>query len=153
MRRFIAVALVSFLAFAATPRTLAGAKSSGTITGVARTTAGQPLAGHTVRVRSVLTGMVVETSVTGAGGTFTVATLDPGSYVVEIVDAAGRIVGTSTIATVVEGRTASLAITAASAAQVGGASALLVTLLVVGGAAAIIGITVAVNDDDASPNQ
>ena len=53
MRRLIAVVLASLLVFASTPRTSAAAKSTGTITGVARSTAGQPLGGHSVRVRSV----------------------------------------------------------------------------------------------------
>ena len=120
MRRFIAVVLTSLLVFASTPRTSAAAKSSGTITGVARSTAGQPLGGHSVRVRSVRTGDVVATATTSANGSFVVPNLDPGSYVVEIVDTAGRIVGTSAIATVVEGSIASLMVTAASTELVGG---------------------------------
>ena len=120
MRRFIAVVLALLLVFASTPRTSAAAKSTGTITGVARSTAGQPLGGHSVRVRSVRTGDVVATATTSANGSFVVPNLDPGSYVVEIVDTAGRIVGTSAIATVVEGSIASLMVTAASTELVGG---------------------------------
>ena len=122
MRRFIAVVLASLLVFASTPQTSAAAKSTGTITGVAKSTAGQPLGGHSVRVRSVRTGDVVATATTSANGSFVVPNLDPGSYVVEIVDTAGRIVGTSAIATVVEGSIASLTVTAASTELVGGAS-------------------------------
>ena len=120
MRRFIAVVLASLLVFASTPLTSAAAKSTGTITGVAKATAGQPLGGHSVRVRSVRTGDVVATATTSANGSFVVPNLDPGSYVVEIVDTAGRIVGTSAIATVVEGSIASLMVTAASTELVGG---------------------------------
>src|SRR5262245_1106527 len=94
MRRFIAVVVASLLVFAGTPRTFAAAKATGTITGVARSTAGLPLGGHTVRVRSVRTGDVVATATTSANGSFVVANLDPGSYVIEIVNNAGRIVGT-----------------------------------------------------------
>ena len=153
MRRFIAVVLASLLVFASTPRTSAAAKSTGTITGVARSTAGQPLGGHSVRVRSVRTGDVVATATTSANGSFVVASLDPGSYVVEIVDAAGRIVGTSAIATVVEGSIASLVVTAASTELVGGVATALIVTLVAASAAAAIGIVVATTGDEASPSQ
>ena len=126
MRRLIAVVLALMLVFASTPRTSAAAKSTGTITGVARSTAGQPLGGHSVRVRSVRTGDVVATATTSANGSFVVPNLDPGSYVVEIVDTAGRIVGTSAIATVVEGSIASLMVTAASTELVGGMATALI---------------------------
>ena len=91
-----------------------GGEIDGTITGVAKATAGQPLGGHSVRVRSVRTGDVVATATTSATGSFVVPNLDPGSYVVEIVNTAGRIVGTSAIATVVVGSIASVMVTAAS---------------------------------------
>jgi hypothetical protein len=153
MRRFIAVVLASLLVFATTPLTSAAAKSTGTITGIAKNTAGQPLGGHSVRVRSVRTGDVVATATTSAGGSFLVPSLDPGSYVVEIVDTAGRIVGTSAIATVVEGGIASLMVTAASTELVGGASTALIVVLVAASAAAVIGIVVATTGDEASPSQ
>ena len=135
MRRFIAVVLASLLVFASTPQTSAAAKSTGTITGVAKSTAGQPLGGHSVRVRSVRTGDVVATATTSATGSFVVQSLDPGSYVVEIVDTAGRIVGTSAIATVVAGSIASLAVTAASTELVGGMATALIAILVAAGVA------------------
>ena len=152
MRRLIAIVLALLLVFAGTPRTSAAAQSTGSITGAAKTTAGQPLGGHVVRVRSVRTGEVVATATTSATGSFVVPDLDPGSYVVEITDAAGRVVGTSAIATVVAGRTASLTVTAASTQLVGGASAVLITLLVAAGAAATAGVVVATTGDDASPS-
>ena len=128
MRRFIAVALASLLVFAGTPLTFAAAQSTGTITGVAKASAGQPLGGHSVRVRSIRTGDVVRTATTSATGSFVVPNLDPGSYVVEIVDAAGRIVGTSAIATVVDGKIASVTVTATSTDLVGGQAGLSLSL-------------------------
>ena len=120
-----------------------------------RSTAGQPLGGHSVRVRSVRTGDVVATATTSANGSFVVPNLDPGSYVVEIVDTAGRIVGTSAIATVVEGSIASLMVTAASTELVGGQAGgtALIVILVAAGAAATIAIVVATTGDEASPSQ
>ena len=78
IRGLIAVVPASLLAFASTPRMSAAAKSTGTITGVARSTAGQPLGGHSARVRSVRTGDLVATATTSANGSF-VPNLDPGS--------------------------------------------------------------------------
>jgi hypothetical protein len=153
MRRLIAVVLASLLVFASTPRTSAAAKSTGTITGVARSTAGQPLGGHSVRVRSVRTGDVVATTTTSASGSFVVANLDPGSYVVEIVDGAGRIAGTSAIATVVEGSIASVMVTAASTELVGGMATALLVTLIVAGAVGTTAIVVAATGNDASPSQ
>jgi hypothetical protein len=153
MRRFIAVVLASLLVFASTPQMLTAAKATGSITGVAKATAGQPLAGHSVRVRSVRTGDVVATARTTATGSFVVSSLDPGSYVVEIVDTAGRIVGTSAIATVVEGSTASVVVTAASTELVGGMAGVAIAIIVIASAAAVVGIVVATTGDEASPSQ
>jgi hypothetical protein len=105
MRRVIAVVLVLLLAFAGTPRTSAAAQSTGSISGAAKTTAGQSLGGQVVRVRSVSTGEVVAAATTSASGSFVISNLDPGRYVVEIADAAGRPNGASAIATVVAGGT------------------------------------------------
>ena len=153
MRRFITFVLASLLVFGGSAPTFA-AQSTGTITGVARSTAGQPLGGHSVRVRSVRAGDVVATATTSVNGSFVVPNLDPGSYVVEIVNTAGRIVGTSAIATVVQGSVASLAVTAASTELVGGQSTGVVVGIIVAAGLATTAIVVAAgDDDDASPSQ
>src|SRR5688572_32102087 len=85
MRRFIAFVLASLLVFGGSAPMSAAAQSKGTITGVARSTAGQPLGGHSVRVRSVRAGDVVATATTSFNGSFVVSNLDPGRCVVEIV--------------------------------------------------------------------
>ena len=154
MRRFIAITLASLLTLANAPQMFAAAKATGALTGVARTSAGQPLADHSVRVRDVRTGDVVATSRTGATGAFLIAALDPGSYVVEIVDGAGRIIAVSTIAAVAEGRTASLAITAASTHLVGGRiGAVALTSIIAAAGLGITGLVVALTGDEASPSQ
>ena len=153
MRRFIAIVLASLLVFASTPVTFAAAQSTGTITGVAKASAGQPLGGHSVRVRSVRTGDVVATATTSANGSFVVANLDAGSYVVEIVDTAGRIVGTSAIATVVGGSIASLAVTAASTELVGGSATALVVVLIAAAALGTVAIVMATTGETASGSE
>jgi hypothetical protein len=153
MRRLIAAVLASLLVFAGIPRTSAAAKSTGIITGVARSTAGQPLGGHSVRVRSVRTGDVVATATTSANGSFVVADLDPGSYVIEIVNTAGRIVGTSGITTVVEGSIAASVVTAASTELVGGMATALIVTLIAAGAVGTTAIVVATTGDESSPSR
>ena len=133
--------------------TFAAAQSTGTITGVAKASAGQPLGGHSVRVRSVRTGDVVATATTSANGSFVVPNLDAGSYVVEIVDTAGRIVGTSAIATVVGGSIASLAVTAASTELVGGLATGLVVVLIAAAALGTAAIVVATTGETASGSE
>ena len=153
MRRFIAIGLASLLVLANAPLMFAAAKATGAVTGLARTTAGQPLADHSVRVRDVRTGDVVATSRTGANGAFVVAALEPGSYVVEIVDLAGRIVGVSTIATIAEGGTATLTVTAVGTHPVGGIGAVALTSIIAASALGITGLVVALTGDEASPSQ
>ena len=84
---------------------------------------------------------------------FEVPNLDPGSSVVEIVDIAGRIVGTSTIATIVEGSIASLMVTAASTELVGGIATALIITLIAAGAIGTTAIVLATTGDVASPSQ
>ena len=154
MRRVIAVFLVSLLAIANVPLTLAAAAGNATITGVARTTAGQVLSGHTVRLRSVRTGDLVATTVPSAGGKFHFGRLDAGSYVVEVVDPGGKIVGVSSITTVTDGTTASVALTVASTTRVGGEiNKTLLIVLLAGAAAGTTAIVVAATGDEASPSQ
>lgn len=154
MRRFIAITLASLLMLANAPQLFAAAKATGSLTGIARTSAGQPLSDHSVRVRDVRTGDVAATSRTGPNGAFLIPALDTGSYVVEIVDAAGRIVAVSTIAAVAEGRTASVAVTAASGPLVGGRiSTVALTSIIVAAGLGITGLVLALNGDEASPSQ
>lgn len=97
MRRFFALALVCALIGLGWPSTTfaAARAQNGQISGVAKTPAGQPLANTTVRVRSVGTGQVAATAQTSAAGEFSFANLPAGTYVIEIVDANGLVIGTS----------------------------------------------------------
>jgi hypothetical protein len=101
----------------------------------------------------VRTGDVVATATTSANGSFVVPNLDPGSYVVEIVNTAGRIVGTSAIGSVEEGSISSLMVTAASTELVGGMATALIVTLIAAGAVATTAIVVATTGDEASPSQ
>lgn len=108
-------------------------RQTGTISGVALDADGKPLGDHTVRLRNVDTGEVIaETKSDPETGEYSFTNLPEGKYVVEVVDPAGAVVGTtSTIAlaagAVVTGVT--VAVTAAgavaAAAAAGGLGALL----------------------------
>src|SRR5512138_1444255 len=107
MRRLIAVLLCVALSLYATPLfAAAGAKArqgqTGNVNGTAQNAQGQNLANYTVRIRNADTGALAGSTTSGATGQFTFTGLSPANYVVEIVDAAGNIIGTS----------ASLAVTA-----------------------------------------
>ena len=136
---------------------------TGTISGSARSASGQSMPNTTVRLRNVQTGQLAGATTSGAEGQFSFAGLGPGSYVVEVVDAAGVVVGTSaaialTAATMVATGvvvTSSAAAAGALAAAGGGAffaSTLgIITIAAVG--AGVAGVVVVANRDDASPSQ
>jgi hypothetical protein len=140
MRRVFAVVLAFVVAFSQTPQIFAaGAKTSGSITGIAQSSSGQVLRAQTVQLRDVRTGSIVGSASTTAAGSFTFDGLLPGQYVVEIVEATGKIVGASSITSVLEDRNASVLVTAASTALVGGAigTPLLILLIAAAGAGAV----------------
>jgi hypothetical protein len=83
------------------------------IAGTVVTPDGQPLANALVRARNLLTGDVGGSASTAAGGQFSIA-VSPGSYVLEIVDAGGQIVGTSSFVSAAAGTTVTGAIVTAT---------------------------------------
>lgn len=136
-------------------------QTTGGLQGVARDAAQQNLSGVKVQVRGP-NGQLVSTGTTNSSGSFSFAGLNPGSYTIEIVDAAGNIVGTSAAVTVTAGATATVTVTAAAAgaiaAAAGGGVSLfglgtIGTVAVIGGAAAATIATVVATQDDASPSR
>jgi carboxypeptidase family protein len=86
------------------------------INGIAMTSAGQPVANATVRARNLLTGRVVGSTSTTGSGQFVLAGLDSGNYVLELVDAAGQVLGTSSFIYAAAGSTVAATVTATSGA-------------------------------------
>jgi hypothetical protein len=79
------------------PLPASSAQQSGQISGIARTrTTGQPLVGYTAQLRDTTTNAIIGTTKTTKGGAFAFTGVPPGSYIVEIVDSANRVLGTST---------------------------------------------------------
>ncbi len=131
-----------------------GQVGTGTLRGTARSSAGQILANHKVQLRNVATGQLAGSTTSDAAGAFSFTGLSPANYVVEILDSAGRIAGTSAVTAVAAGATASIAVTAATAALTtahGINTALLLTTIAAG--AGITAIIVAKNKDEASPSR
>ena len=144
---------------AAAPGRAAAGQGTGALNGTARSSQGQALGNYTVRLRSVQTGQLAGTTTSNAGGAFSFTGLNAGNYVVEIVNAAGEIVGTSAAISVAAGATVAVTVTATAAAALaagGGAGFFGSTLGIVTLAAAGVGIAavvVAINRDTASPSR
>jgi hypothetical protein len=107
-------------AAAARPQTVIGGTvvnpSQAAISGSVVAPTGQPLTNMVAQARNLLTGQIGGTAATTATGQFAIAGLLPGSYVVEIVDAAGQIVGTSSFISAAAGATVAATVTATSGA-------------------------------------
>ncbi len=144
MRRIVAFATVLAMSltgvplFAASasvgrrPQTVAsGQTQTGNVNGTAEDSKKKKLGGYMVRLRSTEgSGALSGTTTTGADGAFSFTGVAPGSYVVEIVDSNGLIVGTSASLTITAGSTVSGLVVSSSAAGLLGAA---------GGAAAVGG--------------
>jgi hypothetical protein len=128
MRRLLALALVVALISIGVPTSsFAGPRVNSSVAGIAKDTTGRPLANTTVRMRNVMTGQIAGTARTSLSGAFTFENLTSGNYIVETVNAAGRIVATSSSLDVAPGMAMTgVAVTApadvAAAAQPGAAA-------------------------------
>ncbi len=93
MRKSFAVFVM--VAVATTGSTPILAQGQGTLNGVAQSADKAPLPNYRVHVRNANTGELAGSTTSNQAGQFTFASLQPGNYVVEIVDAAGKVVGLS----------------------------------------------------------
>jgi hypothetical protein len=163
MRKIVSVGLIVVVMMAALSSPLV-AQSGGTLTGVARGNHLQSVSGATVQVRNLNTGAVVSSTVTTEGGAFTFSALPTGNYIVEVISAAGKVLGTGAPVSVTAGDAATtsviaLGFTSSSAATTtaSGFSFLgmgPVTTLSVLGAAAAASVTAVVSTrPDASPSR
>ena len=158
----VALIVPSVPVFAAPIR--AGQPPAGSISGVARSATAQPLANHVVRVRNAETGQLSASGTTGAAGQFSFTGLNAGTYVVEVLDAGGQVIGTSAAIVLSQGAMiagglviqASALGAAAAAGSAGGGAFLTSTLGIVtiaAIAAGVVGAVVVVTKDDASPSR
>lgn len=100
------------------------AQGTGKLSGTARDATGNPLANAKLQLRNVDTGQLVATGRSGADGAYEFTGLNPGNYIVEIVDESGRIVGASPATAVGAGAAITgLVVQASAAGAVAGAAA------------------------------
>lgn len=162
--RILAVTLAFALAVLAVPGQVLAVQAppnTGLISGTAHSQAGQTMVNTTVRLRNVATGQISGTTTSSSSGAFSFTGLNPGQYVVEVVNSAGQVIGTSSTVTLAAGAMAATGVgvttaaAAAAAAAAGGSffgTALgITTLAAIGGG--IAGVTVAATRPTASPSR
>jgi len=129
MRKIITFALVLAVAalgtpsltYAAGPAKTAAVKQGqplGTITGDAKNAQNQALPNYKVRVRGSNGSVAAETT-SNTAGHFTVSGLPADSYTVEIIDAAGKVIGVSPSMALTAGATMSITVTASALGAIG----------------------------------
>lgn len=98
------------------------ARGQGALGGVAQSADRAPLSNFRVQVRNANTGELAGSTTSNQAGQFSFTSLQPGSYVVEIVDANGKVVGLSASLPVAAGSTVTVTVgaTAAGALAAGG---------------------------------
>jgi hypothetical protein len=128
MKRLLVLALVTAMVVPALPLTAAGRiparagqAQTGAIQGTATSSTGQTLPNFTVQVRNLQTGQLAGSTTSNAAGSFNFAGLAPGNYVVEVVNQAGTIVGSSSAIAVTAGATVTVAVSTTAAAAIAGA--------------------------------
>ena len=95
-------------------RTPASTPAPASISGVVVTASGRPLNNASVRARNVLTGGIANSASTSATGQFSLVWLEAGTYVLEVVDGAGQVIGTSPFLFAAAGATLSTTVAATS---------------------------------------
>jgi hypothetical protein len=138
-------------------------QGTGKLSGIARDAQAQALAGVKVQLRNIDTGQLVATTKAAADGAFEFTGLNPGNYIVELVDNSGKIIGLSpATALAASGAITGLVVSAsasgavAGAAAAGGAGAFFSStggiLLLVGIGAGVTAAVIAATND-ASPSR
>ena len=176
MSRFIALAAASLMAFAgllaAQGQTAGGAaggspitraavvrakmNAQSTIQGNVLTLTNGPIADAPVRLRDARFGRILDAQVTGRSGMFSFASVDPGSYIVELMSRSQTVLAASPLLSVNGGETVSVVVKLPFRATPG--SGLLSTtsassLTAIGIAAAASGVAAIVPTTPVSPNR
>jgi len=170
MLRIVALALASSLTLSSAP--LFAAQATASLAGTATSSSGQSVANATVHLRNLANGQIAGTTTSSTTGSFSFAGLQAGNYAVEVVNAAGQIIGTSasigvaagatvtgiavSTSAVLAGAAAGGAAAGAAAAGAGAATAGISTAVIVTTAAAAAGVAGAVaiaKKGDASPSR
>jgi hypothetical protein len=116
MRKTFAVALTAMMTVGALPVT-AGAQNAA-VSGVAQGSDKAPLRNYTVQIRDANTGQLAASTTSNQAGEFAFTALVPADYVVEIVDAKGKVVGVSAKFAVPKGSSVNVTVSAAAAGAI-----------------------------------
>jgi hypothetical protein len=117
MRTFVPMVLAVSLVAAGVPVSLS-AQETGALRGTALQTNLQPFSNARIQLRSIRTATVVYSTTSGQSGEFAFSTLNPDTYIVEIVDRTGRVVGMTPPTSVVGDAVANVSVTASAAGTV-----------------------------------
>jgi hypothetical protein len=154
MRKSFAMLMVAVLVLSGSASIFA--QGQGALTGVAQSADKAPLPNFRVNIRNANTGELAGSTTSNQAGQFSFSSLQPGNFVVEIVDAAGKVVGLSSSVTVTAGATVTVTVGAtaagALAAGAGGGLSLLglgpLASVAVAGAASAAAVTAVVATRD-----
>jgi hypothetical protein len=158
--RLLALLLILVLASPVSPLVLTSVAQAelASVGGTATSSSGETLINATVQLRDLATGTVTSTTTSSSTGAFSFAAVNPGNYVVEVLNAAGQVVGTSASISVAAGAaitgvtvTATAAAVAATAAAA--STATIVAVTSAAAAAGVAGIAAASGQGDASPSR
>jgi len=150
----LAISVASVDVIAAPP----GPADSASLSGTASDSTGRALSNTGVQLRNVSTGQLAGSTTTNGVGQFTFLSLPAGSYLAEVINAAGQIVATSGAVDVSAGwAITDVGVTAPAAAPAAGHTSILgmsprAALIVGAAAAAGVGVAVA-SGGTASPSQ
>ena len=120
MRKSFAAVLVAVMSVSGAGQVLA--QGQGALSGVAQSADKAPLQNFRVHVRNANTGELAGSTTSNQAGQFSFSALQPGNYVVEIVDAAGKVVGLSPSVSVAAGSTVTVTVGATAAGALAAAS-------------------------------
>src|SRR5437763_4954518 len=105
MRTLIMVVLGFSLSIPALAAGTSSQSQPASVSGVAANPSGQPLVNATVQLRNLTTGSLSGTTTSSATGTFAFSGVQSGTYTIEVVNAAGQIIGSSAAVSVTAGAT------------------------------------------------
>jgi hypothetical protein len=160
--RVLAVLLTLALASPVSPlvATSVAQAEIGSLAGTATASTGETLVNAVVQLRDLATGTVSGTTTSSSTGAFSFGAIPPGNYVVEVLNAAGEVVGTSASVSVAAGSTvtgvtvtATATTVAASASAAGVGAGTIVAVTSAAAAAGVVGIAAATGQEDASPSR
>ena len=117
--RLLTFVLIIAVTALGAPVALIAGQQTGSVSGTAVNSSNQPLGQHTVRLRSVSSSQIVARAQTNAAGQYSLSGLSAGQYIVEVVDAQGAVIGTSSTVTLGPGSMAAAGVVVTSSAAAG----------------------------------